>query len=106
MHDAGNALKSRFFFLTDVSVTFEDDDVALSVYDPMDQDITSDVAYQGYCASAYVAVCPWTQGDLVAKMYEEWIHAVALCCKGHSLAFSNKFADLLVHLFLIYGDVL
>ena len=106
MHDAGNALKSRFFFLTDVSVTFEDDDVALSVYDPMDQDIASDVTYQGYCASAYVAVCPWTQGDLVAKMYEEWIHAVAFDSKGHGAAFSNEFADFFVHRVFVYAYLL
>ena len=105
MHDAGNALKSRFFFLTDVSVTFEDDDVALSFDDAVDEDVASEVAYKGYCASTDVAVSPWPEGDLVPHVEQERVHAVALRSESYGLAFSNESADFGEHLFLVYGNL-
>lgn len=97
MHDAGNSVKSRFFFLSDVSVTFENDGVAFSVDDSVEDDVASEVAYEGYCARSDVTVCPWTQGNLIPHMKEAWVHAVAFCSDGYGLAFSNKFADFNVH---------
>ena len=72
----------------------------------MDEDIASEVAYKGYCASSDVAVSPWSEGDLVPHMEQERVHAVALCSQGYGLAFSNEFADFFEHLFLIYGNLL
>ena len=106
MHDAGYPVKSRFFCLTYVAVSFEDDDVAFSFDDSVDEDIASDVAYKGYCASSDVAVSPWTEGDLIPHMEQERVHAVALCSQGYGLAFSNEFADFLEHQFLVYGNLL
>ena len=97
MHDAGNALKSRFLLLADVAVAFEDDDVAFSAYDSVDEDVASQVADHCDCASADVAVCPWTEGYLVAQMCKEWVHAVAFDGDGYGVAFSNESADFLIH---------
>lgn len=93
MHDAGNPVKSRFFFLPDVSVPFEDDDVSFSLDDSVKKDIAFDVAYEGYCSGADVAVSPWPQGDLIPQMKESGVHAVAFGSEGHSMSFSNEFAD-------------
>ena len=89
MHDAGDPVKSRFFFLADVAVAFEDDDVAFSFDDAMQNDIAFDVAYEGNCAGADVAVSPWAESYLISQMKQGWIHAVALCSDGYRVAFSN-----------------
>ena len=106
MHDAGDSVKSRFFCLTYVAVSFECYYVAFSFDDSVDEDVASDVAYKGYCASADVAVTPCSEGDLVPHVEQERVHAVALCSQGYGLAFSNEFADFLEHLFLVYGNLL
>ena len=106
MHDAGYPVKSRFFCLTYVAVAFEGDEVAFSFDDSVDEDIASEVAYKGYCASSDVAVSPWTEGDLIPHVEQERVHAIALRCNGYGLAFSNEFADFFVHLFLVYGNLL
>ena len=89
MHDAGDPVKSRFFFLSDIAVAFEDDGVAFSFDDAMQKDIAFDVAYEGNCARTYVAVGPRAEGDLISQMKQAWIHAVALCSDGYSVPFSN-----------------
>lgn len=106
MHDAGYPVKSRFFCLTYVAVSFECYYVAFSFDDSVDEDVASDVAYKGYCASADVAVSPWAEGDLIPHMEQERVHAVALCSQRYGLAFSNEFADFFEHLFLVYGNLL
>ena len=106
MHDAGDPVKSRFFFLADVAVSFEDDDVAFSFDDAMQNDIAFDVAYEGNCAGADVAVSPRTEGDLVSHVDDAWIHAVAGGSYGHSVAFSNEFAGFFEHSFCGYGNML
>lgn len=103
MHDAGNTLKSRFFLQSYVAVAFEDDGVSFAAYDAVDQDVTSDVAYKGDSAFADVLVFPWTEGDLVAQVHQEWVHAVAFDSDGHGLPFSDESADLLVHCVLVYA---
>lgn len=89
MHDAGDSVKSRFFFLSDVAVSFEDDDVAFSFDDPVEYDVSSQVLYQGYSSRADVGVCPWAESYLISQMKQGWIHAVALCSDGYRVAFSN-----------------
>lgn len=106
MHDAGNTVKSRFFFLTDVSVSFKEDVVAFSFDDSVDDDVASDVAYEGYSAGADIAVSPRTEGDLVSHVDDAWIHAVAGGSYGHSVAFSNEFAGFFEHSFCGYGNML
>ena len=106
MHDAGYPVKSRFFCLTYVAVAFEGDEVAFSFDDSVDEDVASEVAYKGYCASADVAVSPWTEGDLVPHVEQERVHAIALRCNGYGLAFSNESTDFFEHLFLVYGNLL
>ena len=81
MHDAGDPVKSRSFFLTDVSVSFEEDVGAFSTDDSVDDDVASDVAYEGYSA-------------------------VAGGSYGHSVAFSNEFAGFFEHSFCGYGNML
>ena len=103
MHDAGNALKSRFFLLTDVSVAFEGDDVSFSTDNSVDKNGASAVTDHGDCTSADVAVCPWAKGDLVAEMHKEGVHAVAFDGDGHGVALSNESADFLVHSVFVNG---
>ena len=106
MHDAGNPVKSRFFLLAYISVTFKNDYVAFSSYDSVNENISSDIAYKGYCAFAYIAVSPWSKGNLVAQMEKARVHAIALCCEGYAFTFSNKFADFYEYNFLIYCNLL
>ncbi len=103
MHDAGDALESRFFLQYYNPVSFEDDCVAFAVYDSVDQYVASCVAYEGDSAFADVAVCPGAEGDLVSEMHQERVHAVAFDRQGHGFPFSNEFADFLVHDVLVYG---
>ena len=106
MHDAGYPVKSRFFCLTYVAVAFEGDEVAFSFDDSVDEDVASDIAYKGYCASSDVAVSPWTEGDLIPHVEQERVHAIALRCNGYGLAFSNEFADFFVHRVFVYAYLL
>ena len=106
MHDAGYPVKSRFFCLTYVAVSFECYYVAFSFDDSVDEDIASDVAYKGYCASSDVAVSPWSEGDLVSHMDDARIHAVADCCQGYHATFSNDFADFFEDLLCGYVNLL
>ena len=106
MHDAGNTVKSRFFFLAYVSVSFKEDIVAFSFDDSVEDDIASEVAYEGYCAGADVAVSPRAEGDLVSHMDDARIHAVADCCQGYHATFSNDFADFFEDLLCGYVNLL
>ena len=58
MHYAYHIVGGCIFFYSYVSVSFEDDDVALSAYDTVDQDVAPGVTYEGYRSSFDVAVCP------------------------------------------------
>ena len=105
MHDAGDPVKSRFFFLADVAVSFEDDDVAFSFDDAMQNDIAFDVAYEGNCAGADVGVCPGAEGYLVSQMKETGVHAITFCCNGYGFTLSNEFADFCEYLLFVYGNL-
>ena len=89
VHDAGNPVKSRFFLLSDVAVSFKIDDVTFPAYYSVYEDVASNVANKGYCTFSDVLVCPWTKGNLVAQMVEEWVHAITLGCDGYAGTFSN-----------------
>ncbi len=105
MHDAGDPVKSRFFFLADVAVSSEDDDVAFSFDDPVEYDVPSQVLYQGYSSRADVGVCPGAEGYLVSQMKETGVHAITFCCNGYGFTFSNEFADFCEYLLFVYGNL-
>lgn len=65
MHDASYIVKSRFFLLTDISVSFKQDVVSFSADDSVEDDVASNVANKSYCAGTDVAVSPWAESDLV-----------------------------------------
>ena len=93
MHDAGDSVKSRFFFLAYVAVSFKDYDVAFSFYDSVNENISSDITYECNSPFAYVFVCPRAERNLVSRMKEERVHAVTLYGNGYKLSLGNQFAD-------------
>ena len=80
--------------------------VAFSFDDSVEDDVASEVAYEGYCAGADVAVGPWPEGDLVSHMDYARIHAVADCSYGYHATFSNDFADFFEDLLCGYVNLL
>ena len=88
----------------DVSVAHECEHVAFSFDDAVDDVAASCVFDEHDSAFADLTVIPRTEGDLVAQVHDEWVHAVAFGADGHSLAFGNQSADFLHHKSLIFDN--
>ena len=87
MHDADDVVLGSCFCLDDISVSEKCDCVFVNLDDSMDQVVAINVADKGHCSYAKVFLLPWTEGQLVAKVNHEGVHAVAFHCESDCLAF-------------------
>ena len=103
MHDADDVVLGSCFCLDDISVSEKCDCVFVNLDDSMDQVVTINVADKGHCSYAKVFLLPWTEGQLVAKVNHEGVHAVALHSECDSLSFLDQSPDLFHHNGFIYS---
>ena len=104
IHDADYVLEAGSLRHPYVAVSNENDLVALHLDDSVDDVVSLDVFYQSNSTFLDVLFLPWAKCYLVAKMYEEWVHAVALYGERDCFPFRNQEPYLLHHYSFVFYD--
>ena len=97
VHDSDYVVECSCLGHGNIAVPKKSDGVFVSTYDAVYQVVAADISDKCNSACLDVLVLPWSQCDLVAKMYHERVHAVPLDCQGHCLSLRNQSPDFLHH---------
>lgn len=103
MHDAYDIALECSFRLDNISISKKCDSVFVNLDDPVNQIVAIYVADESHSSRAKVFLLPWTEGQLVAKVNHEGVHAVALHSECDSLSFLDQSPDLFHHNGFIYS---
>ena len=104
MHETDDIIDVNFLSDADVSVAHERELVAFSFDDAVDDIAASCVLGKDDSTFADLIVSPRAEGDLVAQVHDERIHAVAFGADGHGLAFGNQLFDFRHHKSLVFDN--
>lgn len=89
-HESHHLVDGGLFGLGEVAVALQDEGIAVATDDAVEDDAAGGVARQYHGAGAEVVGGESSQGDAVAAVYEEGVHAVAPHGDGHGAPFGDE----------------